>query len=401
MSVSASAGKTCLLVTNLFPPAIGGSSQVYAALASFSNGGIAVLTSSYDYETGRERENWRQLDRQAAYRVHRLKCVRPFFRSAFTGFKLSYRMHELVIAVKLIAAVMFYSWRYRVAAVCIADDETVGWLVVLVKYVLRRRALIYCHGDDLQGGKDAVARRRRWLRLTDTVVAANRYSSNLLTTVFGVPADLVAVIPNGVDLAEFYPQDAPALLIQKYGLSDRKVLLTVTRLVPRKGVDAVLKALPGVARRFANVIYLIVGDGPQFAQLQTMARDLGIAELVRFVGRVAHGEMRNFYNAADLVLLPNRAQQGESDGLPLVFLEANACAKPVIGGNAGGTAEIISNGVNGLIVDGGNSAEIETAICRLLDDDDRRRSMGQKGFLMARSWGWETRVQHFMDLCRK
>jgi glycosyltransferase involved in cell wall biosynthesis len=144
-----------------------------------------------------------------------------------------------------------------------------------------------------------------------------------------------------------------------------------------------------------------VGDGPQQAALQQIARGSGIADLVKFASHIDHGKIADFYHAADIVLLPNRTEGGEADGLPLVFLEANACARPVIGGKAGGSAEIIRDGENGLIVDGSNAAEIAVAICQLLGDEKRSQAMGQKGFEMAQNWGWGSRTQQFLEACRK
>jgi phosphatidylinositol alpha-1,6-mannosyltransferase len=391
-------GKACLLVTNLFPPALGGSAEVYAALAAHTGGGIVILTSSHDHQTGQERPGWREFDRGAGYHVHRLTCIRPFFRKAYKG--LSYRLHEAATAFRLVTAILKLSHRYRVQAICVADDETLGWLVPVSRFLLGRRALIYCHGDDLQGAAKDVARRSRWLHLAHTIVAANRYAAGLLATRFAVARDRIVLVENGVDLAVFHPQAAPASFVERHGLKERQVLVTVTRLVPRKGVDKVLEAMPAVARLFPRAVYLIAGDGPQRSELEALAGKLGIADRVIFAGAVPHDETVDFYACADLVLLPNREEKGDADGLPLVFLEAGACAKPVIGGHAGGTAEVIHDGENGFVVDGRDVAAIEAAICRLLANDDLRAVMGQKGLQMAQSWGWRSRAKLFLQTCR-
>jgi phosphatidylinositol alpha-1,6-mannosyltransferase len=393
-------GKTCLLVTNVFPPALGGSSQVYAALAAC--GEVAVLTSSHDHADGRERLDWKLFDERAGYPVHRVTCIRPFQRSARSGlfYRPLYRLSEIGTALKLSMAAARLAWRYRVKAICIADDETVGWLVMFAKHVLRRRALIYCHGDDLQGDEAERRRRSRWFGMADTIVAANRYAMDLLITRFGVPPQKIVLITNGVDLAAFYPEPPPAALAEQYGLEGRRVMLTLTRLVPRKGIDKVLEALPAVAAKFPDLLYLVVGEGPQREDLQKMTQSLGIESLVKFAGAVAHGETRHFYNSAQIVLLPNRVEDGDADGLPLVFLEANACARPVIGGKAAGSAEIIHDGENGVLVDGRDSGEIAAAICALLGDETRRAAMGRKGREMAQAWGWSARAQLFLQACR-
>src|SRR5690349_19185785 len=142
-------GKACLLVTNLFPPALGGSSEVYAALAAHAGGEIVILASSHDHQTGQERPGWREFDANADYPIHRLTCLRPFFRKAYRG--LSYRVHEAATAFRLVTAIVRLVRRYRVRAICVADDETLGWLVPISRFLLGRRTLIYCHGDDLQG----------------------------------------------------------------------------------------------------------------------------------------------------------------------------------------------------------------------------------------------------------
>ncbi len=391
-------GKACLLVTNLFPPVLGGSAEVYAALAAHAGGEIVVLASSHDHQTGQERAGWREFDQGAGYPVHRLTCIRPFFRKTYNG--LSYRLHEAAAAVRLVAAILNLVRRYRVQAICVADDETLGWLVPVSRFLFGRRTLIYCHGDDLQGREKDVNRRRRWLRLAHHVVAANRYAAGLLAARFAVAQDRIVLIENGVDLAVFRPQAPPASFVERYGLQGRQVLVTVTRLVPRKGVDKVLEAMPAVSRLFPRALYLIAGDGPQRSELKAAARKLGIADRVIFAGAVPHDETVNFYLCADLVILPNREEQGEADGLPLVFLEASACAKPVIGGQAGGTAEVIHDGENGFIVDGRDVHAIEAAICRLLESDALRGAMGQKGLQMAQGWGWRSRTVLFLKICR-
>lgn len=391
-------GKACLLVTNLFPPALGGSAEVYAALAAHARGEIVVLASSHDHQTGAQRPGWREFDQGAGYPVHRLTCIRPFFRNAYKG--LSYRLHEAAAAFRLITTILKLVRRYRVQAICVADDETLGWLVPVSRFLLGRRTLIYCHGDDLQGAQEDVARRSRWLRLAHHVVAANRYAAGLLAARFAMAKDRIVLIENGVDLAVFHPQAPPKSFVERHGLEGRQVLLTVTRLVPRKGVDKVLEAMPAVTRLFPGARYLIVGDGPQRSALEAIAGKLGIAEQVTFKGAVPHDETVNFYNCADLVLLPNREEKGDADGLPLVFLEAGACAKPVIGGAAGGTAEVIHDGENGFVVDGRDAAAIEAAICRLLGNDDLRAAMGQKGLQRAQNWDWRTRASLFLQICR-
>jgi phosphatidylinositol alpha-1,6-mannosyltransferase len=299
----------------------------------------------------------------------------------------------------LAAHVVRLAVRYRVRAVCIADDETVGWLT-LAGRLLGLKTLIYCHGDDLKCASEMVPRRRRWFRRADVIVAASRYAGSLLHAEFGLPPGKIAIVRNGVDLKAFFPQSAGPSFLQQYGLKDQRVILTVTRLVARKGVDKVLEALPAIAGEFPDLVYVVVGDGPQRAALEQQAQALGLSRMVRFAGAIPHAQTKDFYNAAEIFLLPNREEAGEADGLALVFLEANACAKPVIGGMAGGTPEIVSDGENGILVDGNDAGAIAAALRDLLRNPEKRAAMAQKALQMAQDWDWTARTRAFLKLCR-
>src|SRR5689334_4686860 len=191
---------------------MGGSSEVYAALAASAGGDIAVLAASHDHQTGFEREGWRALDARASFPIHRIKCIRPFSRQLNPGSALGYRLHEAATALVLAAHVVRLAVRYRVRAVCIADDETVGWLT-LAGRLLGLKTLIYCHGDDLKCASEMVPRRRRWFRRADVIVAASRYAGSLLHAEFGVPPGKIAIVRNGVDLKAFFPRPAGPFLL--------------------------------------------------------------------------------------------------------------------------------------------------------------------------------------------
>lgn len=390
-----------LLVCHTFPPLIGGSAGVYAALARHAGGALAVLTSRLDHATGREWPGWRALDAAAPHPVARIGLVRPPLPAAAPRGRL--RRHALwaLRAARLAAAVAAEAARHRAEAVCVCDDETVGWLVPFIRHVLRRRALVYCHGDDLVQPDPAARRaRRRWFDAAHLVVAAGAFPARQLVELYGVDPARVAVLPNGVDLDRFRPAPPDPARRAALGLEGRRVILAPTRLVPRKGVDRLVAALPAIRARCPEALLLVAGEGPQRAALEALAASHGGTAAVRFAGAIPPAEMPGLYALAELIALPNRAEPGESDGTPLVFLEANACGRPVIGGRAGGTPEAVRDGVNGLLVDGEDPAAIAAAALRILEDPALAARLAEGGLAAARAAGWDSRAAAFLELCR-
>jgi len=387
----------CLLVAQTFPPHLGGSSEVHAALARHAGGAIAVLTGALDHRTGAEQPGWRAHDAAQAYAVRRLPLVRPPLPAAAPPGFLARHALWSARAARLALAVAGEVRRHRADAVCVCDDETVGrWLVPFVRRVLGRRALILCHGDDLvQADPASRAARLAVFRQADVVVAAGRVAAARLAG-YGLDPARIACIPNGVDLARFRPLPEPEGLRARLGLAGRRVILAPTRLVPRKGVDRLIEALRRLIPAHPDVALLVAGEGPQRPTLEALARGLPVV----FAGSVPAGEMPGLYALAELVALPNREEPGESDGLPLVFFEAGACGKPVLGGRAGGTAEAVEDGVNGLLVEGGDAGEVAGALARLLGDPALAARLARGGLAAAARNGWEGRARDFLALCR-
>jgi len=400
------AGGRCLLVANTFPPVIGGSSNVYENLARRAAGEIVVLASRLDYRTGSPLAGCAAHDAAAPYPIHRIDLVRPPLAGAAVGSRLRRLVREARIATDLLWTVAVLVRKYRIGVVCVADDETVGWLVPAAQHLLRRAAIVYCHGDDLvETDPRRIRWRRRWFDAADAIVAASGFARDRLAGPYGVPPSKIATIPNGVDLDRFRPQAPPPDLAARYGIGigrDR-VLLAASRLVPRKGVDRTLQALPSVLAAHPDAVLLIVGDGEQRAALERLAADLGVAHAVRFAGAVPPEAMPAHYALADIVVLPNRAapEGGDEDGMPLVFLEANACGKPAVAGRAGGTPEAIVDGENGMLVDGDVPATISDALLRLLGDAALYERLKHGALAAAQRADWGERTAAFLALCQR
>jgi phosphatidylinositol alpha-1,6-mannosyltransferase len=181
------------------------------------------------------------------------------------------------------------------------------------------------------------------------------------------------VLNPGVDVAGFYPNVDTSKVRHKYELDGRRVLLTVARLETRKNVESVLRALPKVVVKVPNILYLVVGDGEERERLEALCDDLGLGPYVRFLGYIENSQLPALYCASDVFVLLSIETFGIS------FIEASACAKPVVCGSSGAATEAVIHGETGLIVNTHNLDEIATAIVCLLTNQELARRLGENG----------------------
>lgn len=386
----------CLIVTNNFPPSIGGAGTVYAALARAAAGRVHVLCAGRDYRTGTELPGVAAHDAACGFPVHRIADVRPPPGRAV-------RWRELGIRARLLLHIWRLWRRHRFPVLVIADDESVGWLMGPARWLMGCKIVLYSHGDDLGNETPRLhARRARQFARADAVVAISEAGARELEGAYSVPRPHITLVQNGVDTAIYRPLPPDPLLIEKYGLARKRVIVTVTRLVPRKGVDRVLDALAILVTDMPDLHYLIVGDGPQLGELRARAGQADIAGHVTFTGAVDAADVPRHMALGEIMVMPNRRMpDGEDDGASLVFLEANACGKPVIGGLAGGAGELVTHCVNGLLVDGNAPPEIAAAIRAILDDPALAARLTEGGRIAAEAAAWPRRATAFLELCTR
>jgi len=200
----------------------------------------------------------------------------------------------------------------------------------------------------------------------------------------------------GVDTAVFRPGAGGAAIRQRHGLAGRQVVLCVSRMVPRKGQDTLLRAWPQVLsaapREAGGPVLLLVGDGPYRAALGKLAARLGVAGSVVFTGPVPWEDLPAYYDASDVFAMPCRTRRRGLDveGLGIVYLEASAAGLPVIGGDSGGAPDAIAPGESGYVVPGGDAAAVAGRLTGLLADPAAAAAMGEKGMAwVQREWRWE------------
>jgi phosphatidylinositol alpha-1,6-mannosyltransferase len=246
---------------------------------------------------------------------------------------------------------------------------------------------------------------RRGLKAASVVTSISQFTVEHLRRL-GVPERRVVLLYPGVTPEVWNSRGGEAGVRDRFDLHGKKVILTISRLIPRKGQDTVLKALPAVLRSVPDAVYLIVGGGPEEARLRNLAHELGVEGSVRFVGSIPNVDTVDYYHASDLFVMPNRQMpNGDIEGFGLVFLEANVCGKPVIGGRSGGAVDAIAHGESGYLVDPTDPADVAARLTELLQDSGRAAQLGAAGReRVLREFTWDRSggvLHHASELASK
>ncbi|MEU1048237.1 glycosyltransferase family 4 protein [Streptomyces sp. NPDC005897] len=215
------------------------------------------------------------------------------------------------------------------------------------------------------------------------------------------PGTRTARLVPGVDTGAFHPAVDGTPVRTRYGLGHRPVILCAARLVPRKGQDTLIRALPWVRRAVPDAVLLLVGDGPHAPALRQLALCEGVMDAVHFAGGRPHHALPAFYAAADVFAMPCRTRRGglELEGLGIVYLEAAASGLPVVAGDSGGAPDAVREGVTGHVVDGRSVAATADRLIRLLRDPRLARAMGDAGRHWVRTaWSWDHSYATLRDL---
>lgn len=208
----------------------------------------------------------------------------------------------------------------------------------------------------------------------------------------------------GIDTEHFSPSKTNPRIRRELGLSEKKIIVSVGRLVHRKGQDFLIGALPEISKVIPDVHLLLVGEGPYRAELEKMAEKLSVRHLITFIGRVQYSELPEYICAGDIFAMPSRSRLAglEVEGLGIVYLEASACGLPVIGGLSGGAPDAVLEGETGFSVDGKSSEAIAAAAIHLLSNPEYAEKLGAQGRdWIVDKWRWEIWAQVFRNLLLK
>jgi len=247
-----------------------------------------------------------------------------------------------------------------------------------------------------------------WLSLEKAakIISISSYTKMLVASK-GIDQAKIVPISLGADPDLFYPLNSSEVagLRRKYNCEKRMIILTVGNLIIRKGQDMVIRALPKVIMEIPDILYLIAGMGKDEMYFKELAESLGISRNIRFMGAVNSREMvRELYNICDIFVMVSRLDEraGSVENFGIVYLEANACGKPVIGGKSGGVPEAIVDGETGLLVDPENPGNIAQAILKLLNDRELAHRLGEKGRRRVVEYlNWKNVGLRVGEICRE
>jgi phosphatidylinositol alpha-1,6-mannosyltransferase len=217
-----------------------------------------------------------------------------------------------------------------------------------------------------------------------------------------IAANNMVKIAPGIDTDHFSPQDARELR-KELGLTEKKVIVSVGRLVHRKGQDVLIEAMPAIITEVPQAHILMIGEGPYRSYLENRVKSLGIQERVTFIGRIQYADLPRYICAGDVFVMPSRSRLAglEVEGLGIVYLEASACGLPVIAGNSGGAPDAVLEGETGLVVDGTKKEDVAAATIALLLDADRSKAMGIRGRQwIIQEWRWDIWSARFAELLK-
>lgn len=267
-----------------------------------------------------------------------------------------------------------------------------------------RRLIAITHGHEAGWAALPVARNllRRIGDSVDTVTYLGEYTRTRLARALSASAvDRMARLAPGVDVAEFHPGNGGGAVRDRLGLGQRPVVVCVSRLVPRKGQDTLIRAWPQVRVVSRDAVLLLVGDGPYRDGLRRLARKLGVANSVIFAGAVPRADLPAYYDAGDVFAMPCRTRRRGLDveGLGIVYLEASATGLPVIGGDSGNAPDTIREGETGYVVPAGSVSVLTERLARLVTDPAAARVMGEKGVAWVHSeWRWDLVANRLQEI---
>ena len=279
-----------------------------------------------------------------------------------------------------------------------------GLLAPSLRRAGARRLVAITHGHEagwavLPGARGLL---RRIGDSVDTVTYLGEYTRARLARALspGAAARMTRLAP-GVDSGAFHPGAGGAAVRDRLGLAGRPVVVCVSRLVPRKGQDTLIRAWPQVRAAVPDAALLLVGGGPYAGQLRRLVSGLGVAGSVIFTGAVPWPELPSYYDAGDVFAMPCRTRRRGLDveGLGIVYLEASATGLPVIGGDSGNAPDAIRDGETGYVVPGRSPAAVAGRLVHLLTDRAGARAMGEKGMAWVdQEWRWDLVARRLQDI---
>lgn len=365
-------GRT-LVITNDFPPRPGGiQSFVHGLVSRLPSDSVVVMTSAW--------RGSQEFDQAQDFPVVRVKS-----KVLLPGPRAKRLATELMK-------------QYDCDRVLFGASAPLGMMAPALRKAGAVRCIGITHGHEAGWTRWPIARqviKSLGTRL-DAMTYLGEYTRSAIADAIGPQraTRLVQLTP-GVDPDMFSPDIDGSAVRERYDLGQRPVIVCVSRLMPRKGQDVLIEAMPSVLAKVPTAALLIVGGGPHKQKLMKKVSELGLTTSVIITGSVPWDQLPAHYAAGDVFAMPCRTRLRGLDveGLGIVYLEASATGLPVIGGRSGGAPDAVLEGVTGHSVDGNDAAGLTAIVIELLTDHAKAGQMGQEGRAWVQEkWTWSTQM---------
>jgi glycosyltransferase involved in cell wall biosynthesis/putative flippase GtrA len=386
-----------LIATGIFPPDIGGpAAMIEELIGSLANNKFKLKVITYAETGERGKLNYGN----ETVNIYKINRNRNIF------FKYFFYLRRLLQLAK---------WADVVYA---TDIYSVGYCAYLAKKILRKKYIIRFAGDsawetavsnnwtndyivDFQkkvyGGKieKLKNKRKKILLNADKVIAVSRFMSDLAQMI-GVKKDKIKIIYNSTDFMDKLEvnQNEVDDIRFKHG-SNSKIIITSCRLTIWKGVDGIIKILPGLIKKIGNINFLVLGDGPEMEILKRLAKQYNVSGNVNFLGRVKHEETIKYFKAADLYIL-----NSNYEGLSHALLDVMKSGVPIIATNAGGNPELIEDGKDGLLINYNNREELLNASVKILIDKQLAEELSKNAKEKVKRFNWDNTVNETVSILK-
>jgi glycosyltransferase involved in cell wall biosynthesis len=403
--VKMSQPRKILFVSSNFPPVVGGSSVVYDQLCKNAGGQIIALSASRDYRNGVPWPDLPAIDAAKGYPIYRIPYLRPpETEGTIAGWPIRLLrdiFRDLPIMAHVLMTILALVVRHRIRVVCLGELIYGGWLVFPLRYIFGRTVLIYTHGEEISQDNENLLARRRGLFLhhAHALIAVSLFCKGQIISKYSIDPNKIHVINNGVDL-NAYHRGTQNRTVWPEAIRNRHIILSVSRLVERKGQETLLRAMPKILEVHPDAHCVIVGGGPLEERLRAIVDEVGVGANCSILGPTPQNVLTEYFRNCDVFALPCRTMpDGDTEGFGLVFLEAGACGKPVVAGVAGGTVEAVADAETGLLVDGYNTSEVANAVTSLLSDPQMAGRLANEAWRRAQDCNWGAVAQKFLDVC--
>lgn len=364
-----------LLLTVDFPPNSGGIQRyLFNLYNNFPKNEFVVVAPKVD--------GWQESDA-----AHDLKVYREDFYMV-KGSLLPKRAEKVKRLIKCVHRLLQIIKEEKIEVIHVGHSFPLGVSACLiVQRITKLDYIVFTHASEISTNVEEEKKGRvlkKFLRNAKKVITVSDYTKEILLQ-NGIKSENIVLIHPGINPLDASVGDYKPLL------SDKKVLLTISRLAKRKGHDMVLKSIPLVVKEIPNFIYKIVGTGSQKENLEQLVENLDINKYVEFIDHIPDSELPNYYRECDIFILNSRVlENGDAEGFGIVFLEANLFGKPVIGGDSGGIPDAVEENVSGLLVNPIDIQEIADSIILLLKDQDLAEKLGKQGKQRAENlFNWD------------